>query len=227
MTATLHTLPCISLNCRRDVILPVWQLPCFFYKGGEAFMPAKELLLAPIFMGLFGFAGCARQAPAPQEIANPSATVAQAPPPSKPAGLSPAQLQPANYSAEGHIQQLNYAEDGRIDGFLLDNGTLVYLPVSFSGTIPPLRTRVQVSGELQPSVSGRKVVSARLVVQVPRSRIGYVAAIAPLPLAPPPPPVYGAAPPPPPPPVKPAHRASPPPPPAPGAVPPPPPPASY
>lgn len=151
-------------------------------REGVAHMLSRGFLLVSVAVGLVGIAGCAGPAPAPEAPPNPSPISAQQPPPS-PAPPAP-QLQPANYSARGRVRQLNYAEDGRVDGFLLDNGILIYLPANFSGTIPPMRTRVQVSGSLHPSVPERTVVTAQLVVQAGGSRLGSRAAIAP-PLPPP------------------------------------------
>jgi hypothetical protein len=210
-------------------------------------MRPGDCLIAPLILGLVSIAGCARQTPLSEAPPNPSATSSQqanSPPP------PPAPAQPTNYSAAGRIRQWNYAEDGRVDGFLLDNGTLVYLPASFSGTVPPLRTRVQVSGSLHSSVAERTVVTAQLVISTGSNRPQPVAvsappaappaepAIVPPPpplaedgVAPPPPPASPAAPPPPLPHGR--GRAGPPPPPAMsptplppttnGAVPPPPP----
>jgi len=181
------------------------------------FLP--KVLLISATLSLVCIAGCARQASAPETPPGSSASATPTPP--NPAGSFAPQFQPANYTAEGRIRQLNYAEDGRVDGFLLDNGTLIYLPANFSGAIPPLRTRVQVSGSLHPSVSERTVVTAQLVVPTTGSRPGTVTAsasavppannvaIAP----PPPPPPSDAAVAPPPPPPAPGRRRSPPPPP--------------
>src|SRR6266567_4374817 len=158
-------------------------------------MRSRHFLLIIAIAALAGMAGCARQATAPEAPANPSATTVAAPPPSNSAALPSPQTQPANYAAGGRVRKLNYAVDGRVDGFLLDNGTLIYLPANFSGTIPPLRTRVQVSGSLHPSVPDRTVVTAQLVVQASGNRLGSVAATA---LAVPPPANNAAAVPPPP-----------------------------
>jgi formin 2 len=195
-------------------------------------MQLREHLAAPLILGFLSIAGCARQTPTPETPPNPSPLGAQQtnlpPPPAAPP-------QPATYSAEGRIRQWNYAEDGRIDGFLLDNGTLICLPARFSGTMPPLRTRVEVSGSLHPSVAERTVVTAQLVVPAAGNRplpaiaaappvvaTGETAIIPPPPspppaedgVAPPPTPAPSGAPPPPPPPRGRGRPGPPPPPPA-------------
>jgi hypothetical protein len=207
-------------------------------------MRAKTLLLIPSVLGLVCVAGCARQAPAP--AAQPDTTAANTSQASLPVPTTPvsAQSVSTNYTARGRIRQLNYAEDGRVNGFLLDSGTLIYLPDSFSGTIPPLRSRVEISGTLHPSAPGRTVVTAQLVEESAGKRLGSfvttpsptlptgnAAVVPPLPVPPagnvaaiPPPPVPpalivdGAAPPPPPP-LQPDGRARR------GPLPPPPPPS--
>ena len=139
-------------------------------------MRPGDCLIAPLILGLVSIAGCARQTPLSEAPPNPSATSSQqanSPPP------PPAPAQPTNYSAADRIRQRNYAEDGRVDGFLLDNGTLVYLPASFSGTVPPLRTRVEVSGSLHSSVAERTVVTAQLVIPTGWNRSQLVAVSAP------------------------------------------------
>jgi hypothetical protein len=183
-------------------------------------MQLREHLAASLILGFLSIAGCARQTPTPETPPNPSPPGAQQtnlpPPPAAPS-------QPATYSAEGRIRQWNYVEDGRIDGFLLDNGTLIYLPARFSGTMPPLRTRVEVSGSLHPSVAERTVVTAKLVVPAAGNRpLPAVAAAPPVVpmgetaiIPPPPAPASAGAPPPPPPP---RGRGRPGPPPAPPAL---------
>lgn len=127
-----------------------------------------------VILGLILIAGCARQAPTPQ-ASNPPGKPAPASPPAN-LEAPPAQLKSTTYSSEGSIRQLNYAEDGRVDGFLLDNGTLVYLPKNFTGVIPALRTRVQISGTLYPSNLGRTVVIAQLISPTSRDRLNTVIA---------------------------------------------------
>ena len=216
-------------------------------------MRAKTLLLIPAVLSLVCVAGCARQAPAP--AAQPDTTAANTSQASLPVPTAPvsAQSVSTNYTVGGRIRQLNYAEDGRVNGFLLDNGTLIYLPDSFSGTIPALRSRVEISGTLHPSAPGRRVVTAQLVSQaagrrpgsfvatpspslltdnaavvppLPVPPAGNVAAIPPPPV-PPPPIIDGAGPPLPPPPPQldgRGRRGTLPPPPSPSLAAPPPPP---
>jgi hypothetical protein len=173
--------------------------------------------------------------PAPDQASVPNPQAAPPPPP-LPSGTATASPQPANYSTASRIRQLNFNAIGQVDGFLLDNGVQVPFPPSFSGTVPPLRTRVWVSGFLHPTdANGRTIVDAQLIVERPGARqLGAVSsAAAPppprpdaptayVPPTPPPGQDLGLAPPPsPPPPGAPAAYAPPPPP------PPPPPPGRY
>lgn len=73
--------------------------------------------------------------------------------------------QAAPYSGSGHIQQLNYGPDGAVNGFMLDNGTLVTLP-PFSATNPSsIRPGASVSftGFARTSVTGRTVVDLQSI----------------------------------------------------------------
>jgi hypothetical protein len=214
-------------------------------------MRAQALLLVSAVLGLVCDAGCARQAPVPPAQPDTAAAHTSQPVPAPPVSTQSGSI---NYVTRGRIRQLNYAEDGRINGFMLDNGALIDLPDNFSGTIPPLRSRVEISGTLHPSTSGRTVVTAQLVdesrkrfgsffaTSSPNLPTGNASVVPPLPVPPagnvaanPPPPVPrlpvpppsiadGAGPPPPP--SGPGRRGTPPPPPAPSLAAPPPPPPS-
>lgn len=194
--------------------------------NGGRLMRLRTFLFVPTVLALISIAGCASQAPAPAAPPNTSAANAPQTVQPNPAISAPTQLQTANYTARGRIRQLNYAEDGRLNGFLLDDGTLIDLPDNFSGIIPPLRTRVNIYGALHPSVSGRTVMTAQLIAQAAGRRIGSVTATAPS--APPPGDLAVAPPQPPPLPPPTANGVAPPPllPPY-GAPPPPPPPPQY
>jgi hypothetical protein len=205
----------------------------------KAFVVSAGIFTLVIFSALLLFItwGCTQPpAPAPDQSSAPPQT---APPPPSPAGTAAASvpfLPVANYSTESRIRQLNLNEAGQVDGLLLYNGVQVYFPQNFSGTVPPLWTRVRVSGFLRPTdASGRTVVEAQLIVERPSARqlgAGTSAAALPPPpgvpagYAPPPPPPgqdTGIAPPPPP--GGPAYAPPPPPPPPPPGGPLPPPPA--
>ena len=88
-------------------------------------MRLRTFLFVPTVLALISIAGCASQPPAPAVPPNISAANAPQTAQPNPATSAPAQLQTANYTARGRIRQLNYADDGRLDGFLLEDGTLI------------------------------------------------------------------------------------------------------
>jgi hypothetical protein len=158
-------------------------------------------LVAFSAMLLLVASGCNQQPPPPPpdqaSVSNPQA----APPPPPPIPAATASLPPANYNTASRIRQLTFNDMVQVDGFLLDNGVQVHFPPSFSGTVPPLRTRVWVSGSLHPAdANGRTIVDAQLIVERPSARqLGAVNSAAAA-LPPPPPAAPAAYPPPPPPP---------------------------
>lgn len=52
---------------------------------------------------------------------------------------------PAPYSGAGRIAQLNYAPDGAVNGFLLDNGTLAKIPPFNASNPTSIRVGARVS----------------------------------------------------------------------------------
>ncbi|HLH04698.1 MAG TPA: hypothetical protein VKX25_18165 [Bryobacteraceae bacterium] len=115
----------------------------------------------------------------------------------------------APYSGSGRIQQLNYAADGAVNGFLLDNGTLIEMPPFSAANPSSIRVGGSVSftGYARSSISGRTVVNAQtltvngqslaLAGPAPRAAVPPPAPAAPP--APPPTATEEPAPPPPPP----------------------------
>jgi hypothetical protein len=120
----------------------------------------------------------------------------------------------APYSGSGRIQQLNYAPDGAVNGFLMDNGTLAELP-PFSAANPSSvkpGAAVSFSGYARSTVTGRTVVDLQSL-SINGQTLTIAAPAAGAPVAPPPPPGAPPAPngpadepaPPPPPPGGPAQ----------------------
>jgi hypothetical protein len=129
----------------------------------KAFLVSAGIFTLVIFSALLLLitSGCTQPPPPAADqssVPNPQA----APPPGGTTTASAPSLPVANYSTESRIRRLNCSET-QVDGFLLDNGVQVPFPPSFSGTVPPLRTRVRVSGFLHPAdANGRTVVEAHL-----------------------------------------------------------------
>ena len=70
------------------------------------------------------------------------------------------------YSGSGQVSQFNYAPRGEIDGFLLNDGTLVKIPPDFGATlaaVAPLGSTVMVTGYSHQSVLGRVIVDAQTI----------------------------------------------------------------
>ena len=97
----------------------------------------------------------------------------------------------APYSGSGRIQQLNYARDGAINGFLLDNGTLAAVP-PFAATNPSsirVGSIVAFTGYARNTISGRTVVNVQsLSINGQPLTLGMAGPVG-GPGAPPPPPV--------------------------------------
>ncbi|HZQ50668.1 MAG TPA: hypothetical protein VFB14_00635 [Bryobacteraceae bacterium] len=116
--------------------------------------------------------------------------------------------QPAPTSGRGVVRQLNYDRGGAVNGFVLDNGTLVFVPPFDSGNPSAIRpgARVQYSGNARQTPAGRTVVDVQSITV--NGQTLTLAAAPPPParpgrgprgVAPPPPPPSSPNPPPPPP----------------------------
>jgi hypothetical protein len=101
----------------------------------------------------------------------------------------------APYSGSGRIQQLNYAPDGSVNGFLMENGALAELP-PFSASNPSsvkVGATVNFTGYARTSVTGRTVVDLQ-TLSINGQTMTIAASGPAAPGAPPRPPMAPAAP---------------------------------
>src|SRR5439155_435302 len=153
----------------------------------------KKLCLTGLAMTLCsGFAAItsAQQAPGVQQ------------PPSGPPTAQVAAPQSGSVDAAGAVRSFTYAPLGEVDGFVLDNGTIVHYPPHLGpqvGAMIALGNQVRVSGWMTTGPMGDPRLEAQTITNITTNTALNVAAVLPPGPGIAPPPIGTGGPPPPPP----------------------------
>lgn len=149
---------------------------------------ANNLLCASLAAALFSATTVSAQAPPPQisppgKLTLEGPSPAHVPPPMPPQFAQP----PAAQSATGVIRDFTYAPRGEVDGFVLDNGTLIHSPPHLGTQVVAIATpgsQVRVDGWNVSGPAGDARLEARVITNLANNQTLDVGA-APPPAGPP------------------------------------------